>query len=254
MINSLTALIIDDERPARIRMNELIAQHRNFIHVGGEAANGATAVEMVNKVQPDLIFLDINMPDFDGFSVLSKLSHLPMIIFTTAYEQFAVKAFEENAIDYLVKPIEEERFDKCIAKLKTVEQIHLPFDIFKLKQLFEDLRPRKEITAIPIKVNDRILLIRLNQIAYLQSAEGYVIIHQEDGVQHICDLNLTQLEEKLPKTFLRVQKSYIVNTEKVKEISKYFNNRLILALQDAKHSRITTGTSYINQIRAFFNL
>lgn len=220
----------------------------------GEADNGATAIEQINTLQPDLIFLDINMPDLDGFSVLTKLSHQPMVVFTTAYEQFAVKAFEENAIDYLLKPIEEERFTKCMTRLTALEQAQPPLDVFRLKQLFDDLRPRKEITAIPIKIKDKILLIRLSQIAYFQSAEGYAIIHQDDGTQYISDLNLMQLEEKLPATFLRVQKSYIVNTEKVKEIGKYFNNRLILTMQDVPQSRITTGTSYINPIRDFFNL
>jgi len=254
MTGLLNTLIIDDERPARMRIKELIAPHRHFINLVGEADNGAKAIEQINALQPDLIFLDINMPDLDGFSVLTKVVHQPMIVFTTAYEQFAVKAFEENAIDYLLKPIEEERFTKCITRLKALEQAQPPLDVFRLKQLFDGLRPRKEITAIPIKIKDKILLVRLSRIAYFQAAEGYVIIHQEDGTQHISDLNLVQLEEKLPATFLRVQKSYIVNTEKVKEISKYFNNRLILTMQDMPQSRITTGTSYISQIRDFFNL
>ena len=254
MIKQFKTIIIDDERPARLRMKELIAEHTATLVVVGEASNGADAIEMIERLKPDLIFLDIQMPNMDGFSMLVKLLHKPMVVFTTAYEQFAIKAFEENAIDYLLKPIEESRFNKCVQKLNKLENVYLPSDFIALKQLFDNLQPKKEITAIPIKIKDKILLVRLNQIAYLEAEHGYVTIHKENGDQQLTDLTLLQLEEKLPSTFLRVQKSYIINTEKINEISKYFNNRLVIVMQDVNKTRITTGTTYINKIRAYLHL
>lgn len=254
MVKQLKTIIIDDERPARLRVNELIAKHSLLIDVIGEASNGIEGIQLIERLKPDLLFLDVQMPDMDGFSMLVKLVHKPMVVFTTAYEQFAIKAFEENAIDYLLKPIEESRFSKCIAKLKNLEIPHFSSDFLALKKLFDDLQPKIEITAIPIKSKDKILLIRLNQIAYLEAEKGYVTIHKENGDQHLTELSLLQLEEKLPNTFLRVQRSYIINKDKIDEIHKYFNNRLIIIMNDTAKSRITTGTTYIDQIRTVLSL
>jgi len=250
----LRAIIIDDERPARLMMKRLIGNYTDIITLVGEANNGKDGIAVIDDLKPDLIFLDVQMPGMDGFDMLVKLSHKPMVIFTTAYEQYAVKAFEENALDYLVKPIEDTRFAQCVEKIKHWNNANLNVDFLKLKQLFDSLQPKKEITALPVKVKDKIVLIRLGSLVYLEALHGYVTLHTDDDDEHLSELSLTQLEEKLPGNFIRVQKSFIINKDKIMEISKYFNNRLIIVMNDKHKSRITTGTTYIGQIRERLDL
>jgi len=255
MTRKFKTIIIDDEYPARLMMQELISQHLDLIEVIGVAENATIGIEMINTLKPDLIFLDIQMPDMNGFELLIQLRHQPIVVFTTAYEQYAIKAFEENAIDYLLKPIDEIRFAKSIQKLKHF--VHTPphvVDFNSLKLLFDRLQPKKEITAIPIKTKDKIHLLRLTKISYLLAEQGYVMIHTDNGDKFLTELTLNELEDKLPASFLRVQRSYIVNLDKIEEIKKYFNNRLIIVMNDHQNSKIISGTSYITQIRQALDL
>lgn len=249
MKKEFTAIIVDDERPARLMLQSLLEKYNSFIHVVGEAQNGNQAIEMIEAVNPDLVYLDIQMPDMNGFEMLSKLTRQPMIIFTTAYEQYALDAFREYAIDYLLKPVEEDRFAQSIQKLQRLGSINKEVDISKMLKIFDSLQPKKEISALPVKIGQKILLIRFTEIAYCESGDGYVSLFTISGKEYICDLNLQELEEKLPDNFLRVQKSFIINKDRIKEIEKYFNNRLIIYLNDNNNTKITTGTNYINQIR-----
>jgi two-component system LytT family response regulator len=255
MIKKFKTIIIDDEYPARLMMKELIGKHLDVIEVIGEAENGRTAIAMINALKPELIFLDIHMPDMEAFSMLLQLDHKPMVVFTTAYEQYAVKAFDEHAVDYLLKPIEEARFDKCIIKLRQfTNAAPQVVDFYSLKQFFDHLQPKKEITAIPIKTKDKIILVRLSKISYLLAEQGYVMIYTDNGERFLTELTLSELEEKLPASFLRIQRSYIINTEKILEINRYFNNRLIVLMNDIENTKIISGTTYINQIRLALDL
>lgn len=254
MESRYTAIIVDDERPARLMMKQLVSNHEDSIELIGEATNGRDAINLIDQLRPDLIFLDIQMPDVNGFEMLSKLRHKPTVVFTTAYEQYAVKAFEEYALDYLVKPIEESRFLKCIEKLKGLKSPQENLDFMMLKDMFKKMQPKKDITALPVKLKDKIILVQLKELVYLKAEQGYVSLHTDGGKEYLSELSLNELEEKLPDNFLRVQRSFIVNKDKITEISKYFNNRLILVMNDKNESRITTGTTYIDSIRANLNL
>ncbi|QIL41254.1 response regulator [Pedobacter sp. HDW13] len=255
MSKRFKTIIVDDEYPARLMMKELISKHLDLIEVIGEAENGKSAIKLINSLKPDLIFLDIQMPDMEAFTMLLKLNHKPMVVFTTAYEQYAIKAFEEHAVDYLLKPIEDARFDKCIVKLRHfVNATPQVIDFNSLKQFFDHLQPKKMITAIPIKIKDKIILVRLSKISYLLAEQGYVIIYTDNGEKFLTELTLSELEDKLPSNFLRVQRSYIINTEKILEINRYFNNRLIILMNDSNDTKIISGTTYINQIRLALDL
>ncbi len=254
MTREYTAIIVDDERPARLMVQNLLDKYKSFIHVVGEANNGQSAIELIEKNKPDLVFLDIQMPDMNGFEMLSRLSFQPLVIFTTAYEQYALDAFRENSLDYLIKPIEQERFDQSMMKLQRLGSINRGIDIDHMIRIFNQMQPKKEISALPVKVGQKILLVRFIEIAYCQSCDGYVSLYTNTGKEYITDLNLQELETKLPGNFIRVQKSFIVNKDKIKEIQRYFNNRLILILDDKNTTKITTGTNYINQIREALDL
>lgn len=254
MQKQITALIVDDERPARLMVQSLLEKYKSYVHILGEASNGKKAIELIEGKQPDLIFLDIQMPDMNGFEMLSQLNHKPLVIFTTAYHQYALDAFKENSIDYLVKPIDEDRFDQSIQKLQRLGTINSRMDVQHMITIFNQLQPKKEITALPVKAGQKILLIRFSEIAYCQSGDGYVSLFTDSGKEYISDFNLVDLVQKLPPNFLRVQKSVIINTNKIKEIQRYFNNRLIITMDDKNNSRITSGTNYIIPIRSALGL
>lgn len=242
-------LIIDDERPVRLHTKNVLADFEDTFQLIGEATNGTEGVEMINRLQPDLIFLDIQMPDFTGFELLQKISHQPIVIFATAYDQYAIKAFEEHSIDYLLKPIEEKRLAKTVEKLKSLQQIVPPaFDFSQLQQLMQ--QPQKPPQqSISVKSGSKILLLKYDEIAFFEADEKYVAIWMLDGKKHLTEQTLTQLEGKLPDYFLRIQKSNIININQIAEIEKHFNNRLIFRLKDKLQSQVQSGTSYIDTIR-----
>lgn len=249
-----TSLIIDDEYAARLMVKDLAKAYPELLEITGEASHGHEAVRMIEDIRPQLLFLDIQMPDLNGFEVLKAISWQPYVIFTTAFEQYALDAFEANSVDYLVKPIEKDRFARSMEKLQRFGQNPRETDYSRLEKLFEYIKPRKVSTAIPIRQKDKIILVRFSEIVYCEAADGYVSLITDKGKEYICDLTLQQLEERLPDNFLRVQKSYIVNKDQISEIHKYFNNRLILVMMDQKQTRITTGTTYINIIRESLEL
>jgi two-component system, LytTR family, response regulator len=249
------AVIIDDEYPARLMIKNLASNFAAVIEITGEAKSGREGIKLINETFPDLVFLDINMPDMNGFELLTKIEHQPFIIFTTAYEQYAIKAFETNSIDYLVKPIEEKRFAQSMLKLQRFVKNKDPYsDLQQLKQVFLEFQQVKKITAIPIKIGEKFIFVRLEDVAYLEAKEKYVFVVTLENIEYLSDTRLTEFEETLPENFIRVQKSFIINKEHIFEIHKFFGNRLIIAMKDKKKTRIKSGSTYIGDIRESLGL
>ncbi len=248
------AIVIDDEPAARRLMKSLLLEHNDVVEVIGEAGNGRDAIAAIEELKPDVIFLDIQMPDLTGFEVIEKLKVKPNIIFTTAYEQYAIKAFETFSIDYLLKPIKEERLEQSIAKLKQFGRLAVPIDIIGLQEIIRQFQTPQKATALPIKTGDRINLIRFENISYLEASDKYVFIYTIDGQKHLTDQSLTALEEKLPTQFYRIQKSYIINKDRIKEMHRHFNSRYLFILDDKAGNRLTSGRTYHDAIRTEFGL
>lgn len=246
------AILVDDEPAARRLMRSLLQAYRDSVEVIDEAGTGKEALEKIGLLRPDLIFLDIQMPDLTGFEVIEKLPYKPNIIFTTAYEQYAMKAFETFSIDYLLKPIKEERLEQSIVKLKEFGKVTAPIDITGLQQLIQQFKIPQKATALPVKTGDRINLVRFENISYLQASDKYVFIYTLDGNRHITDQSLTAMEEKLPASFYRVQKSYIVNKDRIKEMHRHFNGRFLFVMEDKGETRITSGRTYHDAIKVEF--
>ena|SRR5688572_16643039 len=248
------AIIIDDEPAARRLMKSLLQEHGNVVEIIGEAASGREALEKIDGLRPDLIFLDIQMPDLTGFEVIEQMKHKPDIIFTTAYEQYAIKAFETFSIDYLLKPIKEERLGQSIAKLKKFGKLNTGIDIVELQQIILQLKTPQKATALPVKTGDKINLLKFENISYLEAHDKYVFIYTIDGQKHLTDQSLMSLEEKLPAQFYRVQKSYIINKERIKEMHKHFNGRFLFTMDDKNTTRISSGRTYHEAIKTEFGL
>lgn len=248
------AILVDDEPAARRLMRNLLEDHAAVIEVIAEAGNGREAIEKIESLLPDLIFLDIQMPDLTGFEVLEQLKHKPNIIFTTAYEQYAIKAFENFSIDYLLKPIKEERLQQSIEKLQQFGRLNQTINVNGLQEIIRQLHTPQKATALPIRTGDRIVLLRYENICYLEAEDKYVFVHTVDGQKHLTDQSLTVLSEKLPGQFYRIQKSYIINKEKIKEMHRHFNSRYLFIMEDKNSTRLTSGRTYHDAIRADFGL
>ncbi|HEY4788450.1 MAG TPA: response regulator [Bacteroidales bacterium] len=248
------SIIIDDEANARSRIKRLLLNYTNIIEVIAEASNGFQALEQIESLKPDLIFLDIQMPGLDGFELVKRLKFLPVIVFTTAYDQYALKAFETNTIDYLVKPIEAERLDITIQKLQRLNKNEQEDNIRKFIQLAEKLKPQNELTSLSVKIGDKILLIRLSEIVYFEADEKYVTIQTYEKGKYITDLTLKILEDKLPTNFVRVQRAFIVNKNYVLELNKQFGGKYVIVMNDKDRTRILTGTTYKEKLVSYFDL
>lgn len=247
----ITCIIIDDEELARKRLKRLLEPFTLF-QVIAEAANGREGLELVDEFKPELIFLDIEMPLLNGFEMLSGLTHQPKVIFTTAYDQYALKAFEENSIDYLLKPIEKERLEKSVRKLQlNAAGSH---DITTLKALFDQLKPKKEVKTLTVRIGDKILLIKLEDIVHIEAEDKYIFLRTSDGNSHLTDFTLAGLEQKLPGNFIRIHRGSIINTDKIKEIRKSFNGSLVFILQDKENTKVNSGRSYNESLRERFDI
>ena len=247
-------LIADDEQPARDRLKKLLADHSDKIELIGEAQNGLECREMIDRLKPDLLFLDIQMPGLNGFEVLQQTDHSPIVIFCTAYDEFALKAFETNSIDYIVKPIKAERIRKSIEKLKTFRHNSDKQDLLRIIDSYMSQTPKKEITTIPVKLGDRMLFVRIEDVVYFSAEEKYVTIHVKDAKTHLCDFPLKNLEDKLGDKFLRIHRSLLVNVTKVREIDKHFGSRFVVKMDDSSQTKLITGRNYCEQVRRLMEI
>lgn len=254
MSQQFKAIIVDDEPAARRLIKSLLQSYSNLIHVIDEAGNGKEAIQKIEELKPDVVFLDIQMPDLTGFEVINRLTQKPNIIFTTAYEQYAIKAFETFSIDYLLKPIKEERLEQSLNKLKEFGRQQNPIDISGLHELIQQLKVPQKATALPIKTGDRINLVKFENISFLESSDKYVYINSIDGQKLLTDQSLSALEEKLPVEFYRIQKSYIINKERIKEMHRHFNSRYLFVMDDKANTRLTSGRTYHDAIKNEFGL
>lgn len=248
------AIVIDDEPAARRLMKSLLQDHKDVIEVIAEAGTGREAIQKTEELKPDLIFLDIQMPDLTGFEVIERLSQKPNIIFTTAYEQYAIKAFETFSIDYLLKPIKEERLQQSIEKLKQFGRLNQAINISGLQDIIRQFQAPSRATALPIKTGDKITLLRYENIVYMEAQDKYVYVFTSEGQKHLTDQSLTALSEKLPSQFHRIHKSYIINKDKIREMHRHFNSRYLFIMEDKTGTRLTSGRTYHDAIRSEFGL
>lgn len=237
----LTCVIIDDEKLARDLLIEYLEDYDN-IEVLGTCKSGKEAIEVIEKKNPDLIFLDVHMPSVNGFDVLDSISKTPQVIFTTAYDQYAVKAFEQNAVDYLLKPIDKERFDEALQRLSNTS------DLPDFEKLLSDINKNSGYSpTIFVQKSDKYYRIKAEDILYLEASGDYTIISTGKD-QYVSSKGISKLESKLdPSVFIRIHRSTIINQEHLAEIEKHFNGGMIAKMQNGKSFPVSR--SYVKKIR-----
>jgi two-component system LytT family response regulator len=253
-MSQFKAIVIDDEPAARRLMKNLLEEYKDVVEIIAEASDGREAIQKIEKLRPDLIFLDIQMPDLTGFEVIEQLKEKPNIIFTTAYEQYAIKAFESFSIDYLLKPIKEERLRQSIEKLKQFGRLNHSINVNGLQEIIRQFQAPKKATALPIKTGDRIILLRYENIAYLEAQDKYVFVFTMDGQKYLTDQSLSALSEKLPSPFCRIHRSYIINKERIREMHRHFSGRYLFIMDDKAGTRLTSGRTYHDIFSSEFGL
>ncbi len=217
---AITTILIDDEHLALAELQMMLDKHPQ-LQVVATAANATEAMEKIKLHQPDLIFLDINMPGQSGFDLLQELEDAPQVIFVTAYDQFAIKAFEVNALDYLLKPVNAERLEEAISK--ALKQIQL------LKKEEQKLRIDKRIF---IKDGEHCYFVPLAEVFLIESVGNYARVFYGDK-KPLLHKSLNYLEEKLPEThFFRTDRQHIINIQFIKKINPLFNSALQVEMQN----------------------
>jgi two-component system, LytTR family, response regulator len=248
-------ILIDDEPIAISRLKRLLREYDDTFEIITEAENGQEGLEKIEALRPDLIFLDIEMPLLTGFEMLAKLTFMPMVVFVTAFDQFAIKAFEENSIDYLLKPIEKERLEKTVQKiLKLTDNQSNKLSAENLMSIFEQIKPKKEIHSISVKSGDKILIITFQEISHFQADEKYVFLNTLDGRQFITNYTISNLDEKLPDSFIRISRSCIINSLKITALERHFNGKYLISMQDSKQSKVETGVAYHDNLKRLMEI
>lgn len=253
-MKKLTTIVIDDESIARQRLIRLLNEFNGHFQVIGEAKNGIEGAKLTNELKPDLIFLDIQMPGKTGFDMLEELEHMPQVVFCTAYEEFALKAFQTLALDYLVKPVEKDRLQLTLDKLARNEAGGATMQVQQLLDMVRQKTNHKELQSIPYKTGDRIILIKLEKITHFAANEKYVEFYTNDGKTYLTELSLKKLTERLPENFRQVHRGIIVNIDYVKEFRKYFKGKFILILKDVNSTKLETGSSFSGNIKEYLSI
>jgi two-component system, LytTR family, response regulator len=247
----LTVLIVDDEPLAREGLRMLLADDPEIGAVR-EAKNGSEAVQCIREGRPDLVFLDIQMPELDGFSVLHEIGpeEMPAVVFVTAHDQYAIRAFEINAIDYLLKPITVERFMHSLARVKArLGTSEAPQDSRQILSLLETIAfPPRYLKRMAVQSAGKTSFIGVEDVDWIQAAENYVELHVA-RTSHLLHTAMNTLEKSLdPETFVRIHRSLIVNLRRVKEIQPASHGEYVLLLHSGV--RLQSGRTYHERIKA----
>jgi two-component system LytT family response regulator len=244
------ALIADDEPLARERLRTLLVPE-DWIEVVQEVGDGLAAIDAIQKLKPDLAFLDVQMPGATGFEVIEAIGEgrMPFVVFVTAYDKYALKAFDVHAVDYLLKPFDKERFHTGLAKARAHIERRSTGEIERrLLELVQDLRPASSrVERFVIKSGGRVFFVRAEDIDWIEAAGNYVKLHVGQEA-HLFRETMNALEARLnPDVFYRIHRSHIINIERVKELQPWFNGEYVVFLKDG--TRLTLSRGYREKLQ-----
>lgn len=223
------AVLVDDEPLARKRLRRLLADHGG-VEVAGEAGDGEAACRLIAEVKPDLVFLDVQMPGMSGFDVLTRLRERPNVIFVTAHDEFAVRAFEEQALDYLLKPVEPARLERALARVAAGARAPAENDE-RFERLLQAIdRAKTPPQRIAVRRGAKVMLVEPSAIVFCRAEDKYTVLYTADG-EHVVDRTIEELERTLdPAAFLRIHRSAIVNLAFVKDLTAIDGGRFLVSL------------------------
>jgi two-component system LytT family response regulator len=239
-MDRVRALIVDDEPLARARIRDLLAADAD-VEVACECGDGVEAVEAIRALAPDLVFLDVQMPERGGFDVVAEIGtdRMPVVVFVTAYDDYALRAFEAHALDYILKPFDEARFRGALARAKA--QVHVA-------RAARGAQPRF-LTRLMVKSGDRFVFVRDEEIDWVEADGNYVRLHA-GAAEHLLRETIRGLEARLdPERFMRIHRSTIVNLDRVREIHPLFHGEYRVVLADG--TKLTLSRGYRDRLSRF---
>jgi two-component system LytT family response regulator len=246
----IRAVIVEDESLARERIRHLLTND-NQIEIIGEYATGSDAVNAIQRDKPDLLFLDIQMPGMDGFSLLKQISpRIPHVIFVTAFDDYAVKAFEVNAMDYILKPFTRKRFEEALRRMKARFAQNPDSGLAKRVEAFlEQLQAKQDyLKRLAIKTESGVLLVKIGEIDWIESDDNYIRIHCGKS-HHLMRETISALEKRLdPERFLRIHRRLIVNVDRIKQLFPWFQRSYCVLLQDG--TKLPVGRNYKEKLKS----
>lgn len=242
----IAAIIADDERLPREKLKQFL-EEVPWIRCVGEASDGPQTVEVVNRVRPDLLFLDIRMPGLNGLEVLTRLEHRPTVVFTTAYDEYAVAGFEVRALDYLLKPFGRKRFHETLSRIRESLKPPSGADATSIERGREALDGDRPLRRIFVRARGRIIPIAIVDVIRFEAQDDYVAIHTHHN-SYLASLRMNDIEKIVDRDrFLRIHRSHIVNIDRVKSIESHHSGRLLLTMDDGH--RVFASRARSQQLR-----
>ena len=245
----LRVLVVDDEAPARRKVLRLLREEPG-IEIAGEADSGEAAVAAIRKESPNLVFLDVQMPGMDGFKVLQSVNaaklQMPRVIFVTAHDKFALRAFEVHAFDYLLKPVGEERFREALRRAKAEHENSEDGFAARLRTMVEQLEREKSLPdRLPVQEDSRVVLVPVKEIAWVEADKNYVLLHCGKKT-HTLRSTLDALQNNLdPKSFVRINRGTLVRWDAVRELQPWFHGEYKVVLHD--NTELRWSRRYVSQ-------
>lgn len=246
MSQPVTVIVVDDEQLARMRLRGLLDE-LGGIECVGEAANGLEAVEKVRELDPDVLVLDIQMPGLDGFGVIEALDDVPLVIFVTAYDEYAIRAFEVNSIDYLLKPVSKERFAEAFERARGLLSNAAGLEE-QTRRIAELIRSRG-LERLTVQKGKKIVLLDYEDIIWIEASDELVFAHTAEE-RYLVNTTMAELEGRLdPAAFFRIHRSTIVNLNHVVEIVPWFSGKYKVVVDDRGRTELVLSRSRAKGLR-----
>jgi len=258
MSDKLRVFLIDDEPLAIRRLSRLLTE-TGRVEIIGETTEPVSALKTLPALSPDALFLDIQMPELNGFELLAKLENYPPVIFTTAYDEYALRAFEVNSLDYLLKPVEAERLEMAIAKLERRQEQKLTIAPNALQNIIENLAasltPKRPLERFPSRIGGRVQLIAVEDITHFFAQDKLTFANTAEGKQFPLDFSIAEIEKKVDaNTFIRIHRSALVNTAFIDELHGWFSGRVLVRLKDKRRSELVVARDRVRVLKDALNL
>ena len=250
---NITCVIIDDEKPARERLKRLLADHPD-LELIGEAANADEAARLIDDKNPQLCFLDVRMPEGDGFDVVARVKRLPRVIFTTAYDEYAVRAFEVKSLDYLLKPFSKKRFAEAVGRAR--QSLEAPPTSDEILQLLREIKTEVHGTPsgpgvprrIPARRGSKVLLLDPAEVFWFEAEETLVFARTAEG-RFLVESTVGELEQKLSPEFFRTHRRYLANVSQIAEILPGDAGTYRIVMNDPERSKVWLSRRQARKLR-----
>lgn len=253
-MKKLKVFLVDDEPLALKRLSRLLAE-TGKVEIAGQTTEPLKALQIISNTELDALFLDIQMPELTGFELLQKLDRYPPVIFTTAFDEYALRAFEVYSVDYLLKPIEAARLEKALNKLEKIAAEKPDETTANLRKLLEDLSPKPLLERLPSRIGGKVQILDVREIAYFFAEDKMTFAGNFDGKNFPLDYSLSELEKRLAeRTFLRVHRNSIVNVNFIEEVHGWFSGQVMIRLKTAGKKEIIVSRDRLKTLKQFLGI